>query len=189
MWWHQTLQYLADGVPTELRIPKNISQTCKGVKKAVRHTVKLDLYRDVLLNGKTAPKVSIPSLMSKHHKIYMIDRAKVSINPFDSKRYWLNAVESVPFGHYSISEWDKPCGEEAPFHFLGAFPSSAETLAAMDDAPMARVRELQKRLREETRELVAAAPVVPNIPGVKFREKKPRGSRVVSMDELRSLRQ
>ena len=105
---HKKLQYLADGMPTELQIPKNISQTCKGVKKAVRHTVKLDMYRDVLLHGATAPRIRIPSLMSKHHKIYMIDRAKVSINPFDSKRYWLNSVESVPFGHYSISDWEEP---------------------------------------------------------------------------------
>ena len=42
---------------------------------------------DVLLHGATAPRIRIPSLMSKHHKIYMIDRAKVSINSFDSKRY------------------------------------------------------------------------------------------------------
>merc|ERR1711904_431834 len=58
----KTLQYLQDGVQSELQLPKNISQTCKGVKKAVRHTVKMDMYRDVLLHGQTAPKISIPSL-------------------------------------------------------------------------------------------------------------------------------
>ena len=34
------------------------------------------------------------------------------INPFDSKRFWLNAVESVPFGHYSISDREEPRTEE-----------------------------------------------------------------------------
>ena len=188
------MQYLADGVPTELQIPKNISQTCKGVKKAVRHTVKLDMYRDVLLHGATAPRIRIPSLMSKHHKIYMIDRAKVSINPFDSKRYWLNSVESVPFGHYSISDWDEPSAEEEPaFRFQlfdGMNTQDDEEMARIDDAPMARLREIQKRQREEkgSTSTTVTTPAVPNIPGFKFREKRPRKT-TLTLDEMRAMRQ
>ena len=183
---HKTLQYLQDGVPTELHIPTNISQTCKGVKKAVRHTVKLDLYRDVLLHGKAAPKVNIPSLMSKHHRIFMIDRAKVSINPFDSKRYWLNSVESVPFGHYSICDWMEPtCDEEQTIISVGVVRSDGS--AEIDDAPMARLREIQKRMREGQEAASSTANAVPSIAGVAF-QKKPRGM-MLSMAQLSALRQ
>ena len=196
---HRPLQYLADGVPMELQLPNNISQTCKGVKKAVRHTIKLDLYRDVLLRGATAPRIQIPSLMSRHHQIYMIDRAKVSINPFDSKRYWLNAVESVPFGHYSISDWVEPVaeGEQAcTFRFSSMMASKRrrenEELASVDDAPMARVRAIEKRRREEAARVAAEMPststAAPTIAGLPLRENRPRGM-LLSMDEFRSLRE
>ena len=188
---HTKLQYLEDGMPMELHVPKNISQTCKGVKRAVRHTVKLDMYRDVLLHGATAPRIRIPSLMSKQHQIYMIDRKKRSINPFDSKRYWLNAVESVPFGHYSISDWEEPRTEEEHASQLRML---AETnlrlrkqeiiLERIDDAPMARLREIQKRRQEEKVSTVTAA-TVPNI--LELRKKRPHGM-LLSMEELRSLR-
>ena len=129
--------------------------------------------------------------MSKHHKIYMIDRAKVSINPFDSKRYWLNSVESVPFGHYSISNWEEPRAEVVHAFQLHMLASTdlreREELERIDDAPMARLREIQKRQREEKASTITAA-TVPNIPGLAFREKRPRGM-LLSMEELRSLRQ
>ena len=151
----------------------------------------MDMYRDVLLHGATAPRIRIPSLMSKHHQIYMIDRAKVSINPFDSKRYWLNAVESVPFGRYSISDWEEPRMEEGrafQLHILaGTSLREREELEQIDDAPMARLREIQKRQREEKASTITAA-TVPNIPGLTFRKKRPLGM-LLSMEELRSLRQ
>jgi len=61
-----------------------------------------------------------------------------------------------------------------------------EVCAHIDDEPMARVREIQKRMREEQSTLQSAAPA-PSIAGVAFQKKKPRGS-MFSMDELRALR-
>ena len=113
------------------------------------------------------------------------------IVPFDSKRYWLNAVESVPFGHYSISDWEEPRTEEEHAFQLqmlaGTSLREREELKRIDDAPMARLREIQKRQREEKASTITAA-TVPNIPGLTFREKRPRGM-LLSMEELRSLRQ
>ena len=177
-----------------MQIPNNISQTCKGVKRAVRHTLKLDTYRDVLLHGATAPRIRIPSLMSKHHKVYMIDRAKVSINPFDSKRYWLNSVQSVPYGHYSISDWDEPTVEEEQafrFHVLDSINTQEdEEMARIDDAPMARLREIQKRQWEEkgSASTTVTTRAVPNIPGLTFREKRPRKT-TLNLEEMRAMRQ
>ena len=122
----------------------------------------------------------------------MIDRAKVSINPFDSKRYWLNSVESVPFGHYSISDWDEPSAEAEQafrFHLLESIDTREdEEMARIDDGPMARLREIQKRQREEKGSTSYTAPAAPNIPGLKFREKKPRKT-TLSLEEMRAMRQ
>ena len=124
----------------------------------------------------------------------MIDRAKVSINPFDSKRYWLNSVESVPFGHYSISDWEEPCAEEEQtFQFQlfdGMNTREDEEMARIDDGPMARLREIQKRQREEkgSTSTTVTTPAVPNIPGFKFREKRPRKT-TLTLDEMRAMRQ
>ena len=122
----------------------------------------------------------------------MIDRAKVSINPFDSKRYWLNSVESVPFGHYSISDWDEPSAEAEQafrFHLLDSTQDDEE-MARIDDGPMARLREIQKRQREEkgSTSTTVTTPALPNIPGLKFREKRPRKT-TLSLEEMRAMRQ
>jgi len=109
----------------------------------------------------------------------MIDRAKVSINPFDSKRYWLNSVESVPFGHYSISDWEEPrAEEEQAFHMIGSFSAQErEHLERIDDAPMARLRDIQKRQEE------SSASTVP------VRRLPKRSHRmIISMEDLKSLR-
>ena len=68
-----------------------------------------------------------------------------------------------------------------------AFPTLApmpedEELAQIDDAPMARLRELQRKRRQEQASTSSSAPTL------KLREKRPRGM-MFSMDELRALRQ
>ena len=38
------------------------------------------------------------------HKISTVETAKQLLNSFDSKRYWLNNIEGLPFGHYKTRE-------------------------------------------------------------------------------------
>ena len=63
-----------------------------------------------------------------------------------------------------------------------------EEMARIDDGPMARLREIQKRQREEKGSTSYTAPAVPNIPGLKFREKRPRKT-TLSLEEMRAMRQ
>ena len=81
-------------------------------------------------------------------------------------------------------EQSEPEGEQAiPFPTLAPMPEDEE-LAQIDDAPMARLRELQKKRRQEQ----ASTSTAPSVPTLKLREKRPRGM-MFSMDELRALRQ
>ena len=36
------------------------------------------------------------------HDVHMFEQSKVSLSPFDDKRYLLDAVHSVPYGHFMI---------------------------------------------------------------------------------------
>ena len=99
-------------------------------------------------------------------------------------------MESVPFGRYSISAWDEPSAEAEQafrFHLLDSINTREdEEMARIDDAPMARLREIQKRQREEKVSTSYTAPAVPNIPGLKFREKKPRKT-ILTLEEMRAM--
>ena len=101
-------------------------------------------------------------------------------------------MESVPFGHYSISDWEEPCAEEEQAFQFQLFDSTQEDkeMARIDDGPMARLREIQKRQREEkgSTSTTVTTPALPNIPGLKFREKRPRKT-TLSLDEMRAMRQ
>ena len=39
-------------------------------------------------------------IRSVAHDVQMFKQSKVSLSPFDDKRYLLNAVHSIPYGHY-----------------------------------------------------------------------------------------
>ena len=100
----------------------------------------------------------------------------------------------MPFGRYSISAWDEPSAEAEQafrFHLLDSINTREdEEMARIDDAPMARLREIQKRQREEkgSTSTTVTTPALPNIPGLKFREKRPRKT-TLSLEEMRAMRQ
>ena len=39
------------------------------------------------------------NLQLSKQKIYLDKINKIALNPFDSKRYWLNNINSVPYGY------------------------------------------------------------------------------------------
>ena len=62
-------------------------------------------------------------------------------------------------------------------------------MKAVDDAPLIRMREIQKRQREKQGAEESSAipfPSTPNIPGLKFREKKKE--RPMTLEEIRLMR-
>ena len=44
------------------------------------------------------------SFKSLNHQINSTTINKISLNPVDDKRYYLNAFESIPYGHHSIKK-------------------------------------------------------------------------------------
>ena len=76
----------------------------KGVKKYV---VKRDLTHDLylkVLNAKKIERHRMNAFRSYGHQIYNITTEKVSLSPFDSKRYMLeDGIHTLAFGHYGIT--------------------------------------------------------------------------------------
>ena len=69
----------------------------KGIKSCVvKKNIKFDDYYNCLFNNRnTRHKVQL--FKSINHNIYTTEVEKVGLSSFDSKRYYLNAVESIPF--------------------------------------------------------------------------------------------
>ena len=78
----------------------------KKSKGIVKHKVKKELqyktYEDTLINN-SCDTVEFNSIRSKNHQLYSIKQVKQALSSFDNKRYYLNNVESLPYGHCDIS--------------------------------------------------------------------------------------
>ena len=75
----------------------------KKSKGIVKHKVKKELnykqYEDTLLENRS-DTVSFNTIRSKNHNIYTINQVKQCLSSFDNKRYYLDSVNSLPYGHY-----------------------------------------------------------------------------------------
>ena len=78
----------------------------KKSKGIVKHKVKKELnydkYKDTLENN-SCDSVSFNSIRSKNHQIYSINQVKQALSSFDNKRYYLDNINSLPFGHFRIN--------------------------------------------------------------------------------------
>jgi hypothetical protein len=70
----------------------------KGVPKSiVKKTFAFDIYKNCLFNEKCEP-VKFNTIQSKKHQIYTLEMNKMGLSPYESKRYWINNIESKPYG-------------------------------------------------------------------------------------------
>ena len=96
-----------------------VKKKSKGVPRdVVEKDINIDQYEEVLFTQKKL-KVSdikaqnrekrgeddyrdkLPtSFRSVEHEIYTVEQDKIALSPVDTKRYWVNETESLPFGHY-----------------------------------------------------------------------------------------
>ena len=68
----------------------------KGIKTVVdlkHNEYKRALYKEELIYKE------FYNLQLNKQKIYLDKTNKIALNPFDSKRHWLNNIESVPYGY------------------------------------------------------------------------------------------
>ena len=73
------------------------------VKHKVRTQLNFNKYKDTLENN-SCDTVSFNSIRSKNHQIYSINQVKQALSSYDNKRYYLDNINSLPFGHYMINQ-------------------------------------------------------------------------------------
>ena len=79
------------------------SKVVKGVKSCViRTSLDFNDYIRCMLEDEVMEH-SFKMIRSVAHDVHTFEQAKVSLSPFGDKRYLLDAVHSVPYGHYRFS--------------------------------------------------------------------------------------
>ena len=73
------------------------------VKHKVANELNYNKYEQTL-NGDLKDKVEFNTIRSKNHQIYSINQVKFSLSNFCNKRYFYNAIESLPYGHCLINQ-------------------------------------------------------------------------------------
>ena len=78
----------------------------KGINRSVvKNTLLHQDYKSILNQDDEERKtiyVEQKNIISKKQQIYTIKSTKISLAPFDDKRYLLDNVRTLPHGHYSI---------------------------------------------------------------------------------------
>ena len=84
---------------------KGCLKTCKGINRAVNKLIlKHDMYKQSLLetNYRVDTVVRIGSVA---HQLYTIQNNKISLSPFDDKRYILDdKIHTLAYGHYKLQK-------------------------------------------------------------------------------------
>ena len=76
-------------------------KVAKGVSKpVVVSSLRFQSYLQCLF-GNTVSEHEFNSIRSFSHQVYTTAQSKVSLSPFEDKRYLLDMIHSAPYGHYS----------------------------------------------------------------------------------------
>ncbi|MCG7877070.1 MAG: hypothetical protein N0C90_12155 [Candidatus Thiodiazotropha endolucinida] len=76
----------------------------KGISKpVVRNDLRFEMYKETLSDEKI--RFSSMTLIRSHaHQLSCQKINKISLSPFDDKRYLLDSINSLPYGHYMIKQ-------------------------------------------------------------------------------------
>ena len=75
---------------------------CKGIAKGtVRRQMKYEEFETVLKTNEVIHK-SFNSIRSKNHRIFSITTKKIALSSYENKKYWIDSVNSLAYGHYKI---------------------------------------------------------------------------------------
>jgi hypothetical protein len=87
-----------------LELHESVSKKVKGISKcAVRKQLSLGQFKDCIENS-TEPKVSMIGFRSIDHRIFTEVMTKRAINGLDTKRFAVDNVRTLAFGHKDISK-------------------------------------------------------------------------------------
>ena len=80
-----------------------IDKKAKGIKKNfVNEKMKIDDYRNCILNEAKGAQATFNSFVCREHSIYSCTIKKDGLTPFDDKRYLINNIDSLAYGHKNI---------------------------------------------------------------------------------------
>ena len=84
------------------RVGNETEKRAKGITRAVvRDNISWVDYYNCLFDSRVQSNI-VTNIRSTNHILNTVRTLKLSLSPFDDKRYYLNNIESVPWGHYSI---------------------------------------------------------------------------------------
>ena len=76
---------------------------CKGIAKGtVRRQMKYEEFETVLKTNEVIHK-SFNSIRSKNHRIFSITTKTNALSSYENKKYWIDSVNSLAYGHYKIN--------------------------------------------------------------------------------------
>ena len=87
--------YSLDWGKTGKRVAKGVNRGV--IKRELKHT----LYKDCLLKKRIMTH-NMYRIQSHKHQLSTVKINKISLSPYDDKRYFLNEKESYAYGHYKI---------------------------------------------------------------------------------------
>lgn len=114
----------------------------KGVKKSVlKNKISFEDYYNCIRNNCIEMRKQF-SIRSKNHNVYTISMQKISLNPFDYKRYIIkpNCIETLAWGHYQLdsekmnAEYDYVSSISQRMRVCNAARKHASTSHATDSA-------------------------------------------------------
>ena len=86
-------------------------KVAKGVKKGViNKTLNFEQYKASLFNTEQYSN-SFRAIQSSAHQVYTVHQSKISLSPFDDKRYLLDSIHSLPYCHYKTLTDEKELNE------------------------------------------------------------------------------
>ena len=89
-------------------------KVAKGVKKnVIEKQLQFSDFKRCLFQKEQIDH-DFKNIVSKNHRVYTLHQGKTSLSPFDDKRYLLNNVCSLPYGHYTLKKRaeSKPSGAQ-----------------------------------------------------------------------------
>ncbi|XP_025018370.1 uncharacterized protein LOC112539813 [Tetranychus urticae] len=85
-----------------LRICEEVIKRARGVPRPIlKNRITFQDYLDCLYNHDTRRDVTT-TLQSDRHNIQMIRRQKTTISSLEDKRYWVDPLKSLAYGHHDI---------------------------------------------------------------------------------------
>ncbi|XP_053205831.1 uncharacterized protein LOC128390178 [Panonychus citri] len=84
-----------------LKTLSGVKKRAKGVPRVSLNKITFDDFHNCLMNESTESGTA-SRIQSTNHNIQVVSQTKLMITPFEDKRFYLNKIESVPYGHYNI---------------------------------------------------------------------------------------